>query len=308
MIQAWIATIGVAGLAWGSFLNVVIDRLKTGQSIVYPPSHCESCGARLAAWQLIPVLSYLILAGKCHHCGAIIPAKLPIIELVTGIGFAFLTYKYGPGLKLLAYIFYQSLFTLIFVIDLERKIIPNILLNLLFRPSSNDSSDDNSDQKIMPNAPLRQYLPVSLQRVIKRVVFPIIDIVNIVISSLLDPSLPISFLLSAFVLNVGWSSSLLGGGLAFSFLLIPHLVYRGGMGGGDVKLAGLMGLALGFPTVLIALLIAVLSSGLLASFLLLFRIRGRKSAIPFGPFLSASTFLSLVWGQELLRLYLSIIL
>ncbi len=156
----------------------------------------------------------------------------------------------GPSIKLLAHIFYLSLFALIFVIDLDEKIIPNVLLY---------------------------------------------------------PSLPIAFLLSTFVLDIGWSRSLIGGGVAFSLLLIPYLIYKEGMGGGDVKLSGLMGLSLGFPVVLAALFLAIISGGLLAAALLLLKRGGRKSAIPFGPFLSLAALLSLIWGRELISFYLSII-
>ncbi len=219
-------------------------------SLVYPPSHCEACGSKLALGELFPVLSYILLRGKCNHCSARIPARVPIVELSMGLLFVFLFFSYGLEVRLLAYIFYLSLFTLIFVIDLDRQIIPNILLY---------------------------------------------------------PSIPIAFVLSVFLLNVGWASSLTGGGLAFLFLLIPYLVSKGGMGGGDVKLAGLIGLALGFPDVLAALFLAIISGGIFATILLLLRIKGRKSAIPFGPFLSLSAFVSLIWGQELIRYYLSII-
>lgn len=163
---------------------------------------------------------------------------------------AFLYFTYGEAGKLIAYIFYLSLFSLIFVIDLDIKEIPDILLY---------------------------------------------------------PAIPISFLLSTFLTGIGWSSSLIGGVIAFAFLLIPYLVYRGGMGGGDVILAGLIGLAMGFPVVLVALFLAVISGGVLSVFFLLFKIKGRKSAIAFGPFLSLAAFVSLVWGQEIIKLYFNIL-
>ncbi len=76
------------GLAVGSFLNVVIHRLPRGESIVYPPSHCPACGARLGAAELVPVVSYLVQRGRCRHCGARISPRYPLVELLTGLLFA----------------------------------------------------------------------------------------------------------------------------------------------------------------------------------------------------------------------------
>jgi leader peptidase (prepilin peptidase)/N-methyltransferase len=97
----------------------------------------------------------------------------------------------------------------------------------------------------------------------------------------------------------------IGGGIGFGLLLIPALVYRGGMGWGDVKLAGLIGLVTGFPLVFVAMFLAIVSGGLVAAFLLLFKLKGRKEAIPFGPFLCLATMATLFWGSNLFHWFTS---
>jgi leader peptidase (prepilin peptidase)/N-methyltransferase len=88
----------------------------------------------------------------------------------------------------------------------------------------------------------------------------------------------------------------IGGVIGFVLLLIPALLYRGGMGWGDVKLALLIGLVLGFPLVILSIFLAVIIGGLVAGILLLLKIKGRKDAIPFGPFLSGTAIITLFWG------------
>jgi len=92
----------------------------------------------------------------------------------------------------------------------------------------------------------------------------------------------------------------IGGGFGFGFLLIVALISRGGMGWGDVKLAGLIGLVAGFPLVFIAMFLAIVSGGLVAAVLLLFKLKSRKDAIPFGPFLCLAAMATLFWGSKLL--------
>ena len=93
----------------------------------------------------------------------------------------------------------------------------------------------------------------------------------------------------------------IGGGIGFGLLLLPALFYRGGMGWGDVKLAALIGLVTGFPLVLPAMFLAIVSGGLTAAILLLLKLKSRKDAIPFGPFLSLAAMATLFWGSNLLN-------
>jgi leader peptidase (prepilin peptidase)/N-methyltransferase len=130
------------GLAVSSFLNVCIDRLPERESIVSPPSHCPACGRRLAPFDLIPLLSYIFLRGRCRYCGAPIPRRVLLVESMTGLLFVLLWYRYGFSLWLLLATLYTCFFIVIFFIDLEhhlvlnRVIYPAIVVALLFIPFS----------------------------------------------------------------------------------------------------------------------------------------------------------------------------
>ncbi len=128
------------GLVVSSFLNVCIDRLPARASIVSPPSHCPACGRRLAPLDLIPLLSYLFLRGRCRYCGAPIPRRVLLVEATTGLLFVLLWYRYGLSLQLLLATLYTCFFIVIFFIDLEhhlvlnRVIYPAIVVALLAIP------------------------------------------------------------------------------------------------------------------------------------------------------------------------------
>jgi leader peptidase (prepilin peptidase)/N-methyltransferase len=96
--------------------------------------------------------------------------------------------------------------------------------------------------------------------------------------------------------------AIIGGGVGFLILLLPAIIYRGGMGWGDIKLAGMMGLILGFPLILVAMFFAIVSGGIVAAILLVTKKKGRRDAIPFGPFLAAAAVLTLLWGNDFLAL------
>ena len=126
------------GLFVGSFLNVCIDRLPRGQSIINPPSHCSSCHHKLGILDLVPLFSYLWLRGRCRYCRAAIPLRLPIVEGTTALLFTFLYWKFGLGLELGISLIYAGLLVVIFVIDLENQLVldrityPAMLLALIF--------------------------------------------------------------------------------------------------------------------------------------------------------------------------------
>jgi len=94
--------------------------------------------------------------------------------------------------------------------------------------------------------------------------------------------------------------SAIGGGIGFVLLLLPGLLYRGGMGWGDIKLAALIGFVTGFPLIIIAMFLAIIVGGLTAAVLLILKLKGRKDPIPFGPFLSLAAMATLFWGKDIL--------
>lgn len=235
------------GLAVGSFLNVCCDRLPAKQSIVSPPSHCESCGRRLAARDLIPVLSYLWLRGRCRYCGAHIGPRHAVVEVITAVMFGFLAWTYGLSPQLCMALVYACIFLIVFVTDVEHGLI--------------------------------------------------LDVVTY-------PGMVLAFVFAFFWPHSGWPgmgvlSALVGGAIGFLLMLAPYLLSRDGMGGGDVKLAALIGLATGFPQVLVALTLAIIPAGFLAVILLASRRTTRKQAIPFGPFLATAAMVTLLWGDAM---------
>jgi len=115
------------GSAVGSFLNVLIYRLPREESIVFPPSHCTSCNARLKPKDLIPILSYIFLRGKCRYCGAKISWRYPMVEFVSAIFFTTVFWIYGFSFFSLKLLVLFSLCLPIFLIDLKHMIIPDVL-------------------------------------------------------------------------------------------------------------------------------------------------------------------------------------
>ncbi len=244
------------GLTTGSFLNVCIDRLPQNKSIVHPPSHCDVCQHRLAVKDLIPVLSYLRLRGRCRYCQATVPRKLLWAELATGLIFAFLYWRYGLSAELAVMAFYSCLFIVVFIIDLEHGLILN------------------------------------------KVVYP-----GMVVALLLA-LLPQSGLTQWVVTGV--ANAALGGGIGFAIFILIALASRGGMGWGDVKLVGLIGLATGFPLILFSIVLGAILGGLVAVALVIAKRRTFKETLPFGPFLALAAMVTLLWGSNLLSWYLGL--
>lgn len=113
------------GATLGSFLNVVIHRLPAGRSLVRPGSHCPACGTPIAAWANVPILSWLLLRGRCHTCRAPISVRYPLVEITTALLFTALLLKWGPSIRLLAYGVAGAALIAVAFIDGEHKIIPD---------------------------------------------------------------------------------------------------------------------------------------------------------------------------------------
>jgi leader peptidase (prepilin peptidase) / N-methyltransferase len=253
------------GIAVGSFLNVVADRLPEGKSLISPPSHCPSCKAKIARKDLIPIFSYLWLKGRCRSCNVKIPLRSLIVEITTGLLFVFYYWHFGLNYELLIVIIYTAFFIVLFITDLEQGILPN---------------------KIVYAGMLAAILLAAAGTLFG-----------------FEPGYAsgMIFRLSKFwILN-----AFLGGAVGFVILFVVALASRGGMGGGDIKLAGFLGLIVGFPLILVLIFIAVVVGGLVSAILLILKIRERKQAIPFGPFLVFAVCICLVWGNNLVNWYVS---
>ncbi len=242
------------GISIGSFLNVCIDRLPAGKSLVSPPSHCDSCQNRLSPKDLIPVFSYLWLRGRCRHCQAHIPLRSLLVEVLSGLLFALVFWRYGLSTQFAVAAFYCCLFIVIMFIDWEHQLILN------------------------------------------KVTYPAAAVALII--SIFQPQ-------PGLISGVpGVVNHIIGGILGFTFFLIVALIKPGGMGWGDVKLAGLIGLVTGLPGVLVALFIGIVIGGLVAIASLLLKIKKRKDVIPFGAFLSLGPIVFFIWGNPILDWYL----
>jgi leader peptidase (prepilin peptidase)/N-methyltransferase len=241
-----LALLAPLGLIIGSFLNVVAYRLPRGESIVKPRSRCTSCGTEVRARDNVPLLSWVVLRGRCRHCRAQISARYPVVELVTGVVFALVALARGPQLELLVDLPFAAMLIAVADIDLEHRIVPNKIL-----------------------------APMAVWAVVASAAFR-------------PEKLP---------------ELLIAGAAAFLFLLAAALVKPGGMGMGDVKLAGVMGLCLGLP-VAPGLLIGFFT-GSLAGVLIMLRhgFGARKQTVPFGPFLALGGLVALIVGPELIDLY-----
>jgi leader peptidase (prepilin peptidase) / N-methyltransferase len=139
---------------------------------------------------------------------------------------------------------------------------------------------------------------------------------QLILNKIVYPSLIVALIIAPFFIKAGYVhhsildhgilNALIGGAVGFVFLLVPAIISRGGMGFGDVKMAALIGFTTGFPEVFVAVLGGIVMGGLAAIFLLVTRIKKRKEAIPFGPFLSLATIITLIWGTHILDWYLGI--
>ncbi len=261
----WLIFFFVLGATIASFLNVVADRLPKGGSLVSPPSHCPVCKHRIASRDLVPIFSFLWLKGRCRYCSTAIPLRSFVVEVLTGLLFAFLYWRFGLSYELLIMVIYCCLFIVLAIIDSEHGILPN------------------------------------------RIVYAgmIIALIITALGTLfsVEPSFTVNAIPRIHHLWV--VNAAIGGAAGFLILFIIALISRGGMGWGDVKLTGFIGLAAGFPLVFVAIFLAVVSGGLVAVILLLLKVKRRKEPIPFGPFLAIATIATLVWGSELLHWYLS---
>jgi leader peptidase (prepilin peptidase)/N-methyltransferase len=125
--EFWIAVAGLVGLIVGSYLNVVIHRLPEGISTVTPASRCPACGARIRPRDNLPVVSWLVLGGRCRDCRAPIPLRYPLIELVTGLAFAGAVMRFGAGLEAVVAALLAALLLALAAIDYDHFLLPDKL-------------------------------------------------------------------------------------------------------------------------------------------------------------------------------------
>lgn len=242
------------GLLIGSFLNVVIWRVPRGESVVSPPSACPGCGTPIQPRDNVPVLSWLLLRGRCRTCKEPISARYPLVELLTAFLFGVMAWRFGLSPELPAYLYLAAVGTALALIDLDVKRLPDVLT--------------------LPSYPVGAVL--------------------LGVASLHEPHL----LLRA----------ALGGLAMFGVYFALAFAYPAGMGFGDVKLSGVLGLYtawLGWDVWGAGLLLGFFLGGFFGIGLVLLKKGGRKTAVPFGPFMLGGTLLAVLWGHQLVHGYLS---
>jgi leader peptidase (prepilin peptidase)/N-methyltransferase len=238
---------GVLGAVFGSFLNVVAYRLPRRESLLRPASRCPGCGTPIRPYDNIPVLSWLLLRGRCRSCSVSISPRYPLVETLTAALCVGAVLAGGGTVKVALHVALILLLVPVALIDLEHRIVPNKLTAL--------------------GAVFALGLGLGL-----------------------DPS--------------GEPERLIAAAAAGGALLLAALAYPGGMGMGDVKLAAVLGLFLGrdvAPAMLIALIAGVLVGGVVIA--RKGAAEGRKTAVPFGPFLALGATVAVFAGDPLVNWY-----
>ena len=263
--------IGVFGSVIGSFLNVVVYRIPRGLSVVSPPSACPGCRNRISARDNIPLFSWLALRGRCRNCKTAISARYPLVELGTALAFAGVALLFVPRL---------------FVAPSPGALIAGILALVAFLYLAAISIS-------------LALIDLETSRLPNRIVLPAypIGLVLLGTASILGGTL--DHLLTAGI----------GAVALFTLYCLLSMVSRGGMGLGDVKLAGVLGLFLGWlgiPHLIVGALVAFLLGGVFGVILLLLRRVGRRSSIPFGPWMIVGAWVGVCAGQILWSGYLAL--
>jgi leader peptidase (prepilin peptidase) / N-methyltransferase len=261
---------GGFGLLIGSFVNVIAYRVPAGMSLIAPPSSCPRCGEHVRPYDNVPVLSWLLLRARCRFCKEPISARYPVVELMTAVLFVLTAARFFPaGIGSgSATLAISGVLSLVAFLYLGAISVALALIDL--------------DTHKLPNV----------------IVLPsyLVGIALLGVSS---------------ALSGDWAAILRGGigmGALFLFYLLLGTVYPGGMGFGDVKLAGLLGLFLGFlgwAPLLVGAFSAFLLGGVFSMALIVARKVNRKSGIPFGPWMLAGAWVGIFFGETLWQLYLT---
>lgn len=237
----------VLGLAIGSFLNVVIYRLPRHESLWRPASHCPGCDAAIRWYDNVPVISWVVLRGRCRTCGSRISIRYPVVEAITAGAFALAVWRFGLTWPLLvAWAFIAAMIAVAFI-DYDHMVIPNKI--------------------VLPGT-----------------------VIGLAASVAINPHRWWVYLAASL------------GAAAFMFVLV--MLWPGGMGPGDIKMALFMGAVLG-AHVVVAVFAAFLFGALVGVYLMVVLKRSRKVKIPFGPFLALGSVLAVFLGEAITRGYLS---
>jgi leader peptidase (prepilin peptidase)/N-methyltransferase len=264
----WAAVVFVYGAVVGSFLNVCIWRLPRDESVVHPPSHCPHCAKALAPADLVPLASQLLLRGRCRYCGIGISWRYFGVELLTGLCFLALFFRFGLSFEMIANALFVATLVVVFFVDLDHYVIPDVTV----------------------------YIGVALG-VLKDIVL-IAEHQRLLWRPILGTSIWVPIPLS--VVGI-----FLGAGALWLIATVATAIFRKeAMGMGDVFLLAAMGANLTPGQLAVAFFVAVAVGSIFGVTLMILKLRGRRDEVPFGPMLVAGTFVALVFGDAIIRRYL----
>lgn len=249
-----ILAVFIFGAIIGSFLNVCIYRLPEGKSIVWPNSFCPKCGKSIRFYDNIPIISFLILGGRCRDCGSSISKRYILVESITAIVGVLLFLKYSICYDFFIYCLLSYSLIVISFIDLEHQLVPDV---------------------------------ISLPGIL----------LGLVLMSFFSGNTP-GFIPDAFLDSL---FGILAGGLSIFFmgLLGSILFKKEAMGGGDVKLMAMIGAFIGWKLVLLAFFMAPFLGSIVGVYIL---VKKKETVIPYAPYLSLASFISLFYGSAILKL------
>ena len=268
---------GVFGAIIGSFLNVVIHRVPREESIVFPNSRCPSCGAAIAFYDNIPVLSYVVLGGRCRGCSIRISPRYPAVELLTAILFVAVTWHDGPSVALPFDLIFATAITALVFIDAEHMILPNVIT-----------------------------YPGMAFAVLARIAIPLFtgtphfdDVPSLMHGTFSGLPIWAVSLVGAFL------GALIGGGSLWLMGWTWEKL-RGieAMGLGDVKMMFMVGAYLGWRLTILTIFVGVLSGSLIGiAIMARQRERDMQMLLPFGVFLGLGSIAALLFGAQVAEWY-----
>lgn len=245
---------GLFGLVIGSFLNVVIHRLPRQVPFLKGRSVCPHCNAQLKWYHNIPALSFALLRGRCAFCRGRISCRYPAVEIINALFYVYFYWRFGFSLNFGIFAFLASVLLVIFFIDLDFQIIPDVIT--------------------LPGMTL-----------------------GLAVSLLPGGIGPVDALIG---LLVG------GGALYLIAILGDWLFKKESMGGGDVKMAAMLGAFLGWQKIILIFISSAVIGLVVSLVIMIFSARVRETrVVPFGPFLATAAILSIVYGDQLISLYLT---
>jgi leader peptidase (prepilin peptidase)/N-methyltransferase len=264
------------GLVIGSFLNVCIVRLPRGRSIASPPSHCPRCTEPIRFYDNIPVISFLLLRARCRKCGEPISWRYPAVELLNGLLYVWIVREFWLGGEALLLMAFCSSLIVITFIDFDHQIIPDVitlpgmLVGLTLAPFFMTALGDA--------------LPFHLDHFVPHAGPYLTGFLNSCIGLLLG-GLPL--------FTIGW--------------IWEKLRHVEAMGGGDVKLMGMVGSFLGWKGALLTIMLGALAGSVVGIVLISLKRHQMGKVIPFGPFLAAGAVLAAFYGPDIISWYLGLL-